>query len=238
MSQFNLPASLLKPVTVTAPYCTDEDVAILAAGDFLNLVPHNQKMGYGTDGVFNSGSPWTLHSASVDPMALQMSVGMAVWLSAPTTTYKSPGDLLFIDAIAANQITLHRPSFLTGVGMPPGPPAGLTGVTFTVLTVLPQIVRISYNLDQRHAVDDLIYGRRHADQYDPRQLRHGTALNVLHSLYVGMARGAKDSDNWWAKAGEIKQQRDAWEQWASVTWRNSTAGTDRTGPFNTRIVRG
>ena len=240
----NIPAPMpwgyVPSVTVTQSYCTDEDVYIEAPGDYADIVPRNQTMGAGADGVFAAGAPWLMTSASFDPLAGGVTAGMACQFLGPTASFPGPGDLCFVDSVAANNMVFHRPGLAMGLGLPPcpTPAAGLTGVKFRVLSCYAQIMRQSYELDRLYGTDDLVFGRRHVDQYDPRQLRRYTALLVLKGLYVGMARGSKSDDHWWGKVNEMKEQLAELARYAAVTWKNNVSGMDRADPFSTRVIRG
>src|SRR5580704_10785750 len=99
----NLPAQSL-PV-----YATDEDILVKASGDFMTLAPAWQCMAKGTDGFFNSGQPWVLNSTAVNFATNGVTANQVVCLSAPKSQYPGGGDLLAIDSVSGNTITLRRP---------------------------------------------------------------------------------------------------------------------------------
>src|SRR5262245_5648288 len=131
------------PAQTLPVYATDEDIAVRAGGDFILLAPPWQQMAAGTDGVFASGAPWVLTSASVDFQANGVQPNQVVLLSAPRTSFPGGGRLLAIDSVASGAITLRRLHKELNVGQPPAPAAGLTSVAFSVTTLDPQIEEAS-----------------------------------------------------------------------------------------------
>lgn len=176
----------------TAPvYCTDEDLLVHAGGDFAILCPPWQQMAIGTDGVFVSGSPWVLTSASVDFQANAVAPNQVVWLTAPKAQYPGGGHFLAIDSVSGNSLTLRRPYKGLNVGQPPAPAAGLTAVAFAISTLDPQIEEASYDLKQRYAIDDNpVQGlyRSSAWIYDLQVLRVATVYTVLLERYTQETR--------------------------------------------------
>ena len=157
----NLPA-LTPPV-----YATDEDILVKASGDFMTLAPSWQCMAKGTDGVFQSGQPWVLTSASVNFGSNGVAPNQVVCLSGPKSQYPGGGDLLAIDSVSRhNAITLRRPHKDLNVGSPPAPAAGLTGVTFTITTFDPQIAEASFDIKRRFGIDENITFRDSSWIYD------------------------------------------------------------------------
>ena len=75
--------------------------------------------------------------------------------------------------------------------MPPAPTAGLTGVTFAINTLDPQIEEASYDLKQRFAIDDnpLVGEYRSSSWiYDLQVLRVATVYSVLLERYTQETR--------------------------------------------------
>src|SRR5271165_1749378 len=166
------------PETTTPVYATDEDILVRASGDFVTLAPAWQRMAAGTDGYFNSGQPWVLNSTSVNFATNGVSPNQVVLLSGPKSQYPGGGDLLAIDSVSGNAITLRRPHKDLNVGMPPGPAAGLTGVTFSITTFDPQTEEASFDLKRRFGIDENITFRDSTWIYDLRDLRIATVLTV------------------------------------------------------------
>lgn len=225
-------------MTEIIPYCTDEDIAVRAGGDLLALVPGDQKIASGSDGVFGVGDRWLLTSAGVDFVARGAAGGNICLLTAPKAVFRVPGDLLAVEAAEVGGLRLRRKGMTAGSGDPPGPIAGATGVEFALLTLGPQISAESYEIDQLYGTDDLVYGRRHADQYDRRQLIELTAIRVIKNQYLSMARSSTNSDHMYAKYGEYKAKVELLEKRLQVMWTNAPPGLDKTSPFGVRALRG
>lgn len=179
------------PSQTTPVYCSDEDILVHAGGDFAVLCPPWQQMATGSDGAFAPGAPWVLTSTSVDFQANGVGPNQVVWLTAPRSQYPGGGHFLAIDSVAANAVTLRRPYKGPGVGQPPAPAAGLTGVSFAISTLDPQIAEASYDLKQRYAIDDLAGGnlaRSSSWIHDLQVLRVATVYSVLLERYTQEAR--------------------------------------------------
>ena len=183
----------------TSPYA--------ASADFLILCPRDQKLVCGSDGAFLPFNPWTLTSTSVDFLSNGIAPGQIVQFSKPVSCFKPPGEILVVDSVAPNAITLRRKGQSAGVGQPPAPQAGLTSVEFLVATLGPQIALASYDIDRRYGINDLIVGRRTSDLYDPREVREATVLTVLYKQYLDMSRGFEGQpDTFTTKAQLIREE--------------------------------
>ncbi len=178
----NLPAQSL-PV-----YATDEDILVKASGDFVTLAPSWQCMAKGTDGVFATSVPWVLTSSTINFATNGVSPNQVVALTAPKSQYPGGGDLLAIDSVSGNSITLRRPHKDLNVGMPPAPAAGLSNVAFTVTTFDPQIEEASFDLKRRFGIDENITFRDSSWIYDLRDLRMVVVLTVLYDRYTAELR--------------------------------------------------
>ena len=114
-------------------YATDEDIALRASTDFIALCPRDQVLATGTDGVFDPSDPWTLRSTSVDFAAFGLVPGLLARLTRPTNVFSPNGEIFAIHGVATGAITLRRKGQLpAGIGQPPSPPGGLSGVEFAV----------------------------------------------------------------------------------------------------------
>ncbi len=221
-------------------YATDEDVALRASTDFVLLCPADQKLAYGTDGVFYPSDLWTLTSASVNFLANSLSPNQIARLSKPATAFQSPGELLAVATVAAGGITLRRKGQTAGTGQPPSPSTGLAGVEFTVATLAPQIARASYDLNRRYGIDDLVAGRTSNDLYDPQEVRDVTVLTVLHMQYLAAGRGETINDSFAAKARVIKDELDDLLARVVIHWKPASDPSmisPSTTKFSTRITR-
>lgn len=221
-------------------YCTDEDIAIRAPGDFRILCPKDQLLAQGADGVFAPGARWVMSSASVDFGAQGVKRGHVAVLTKPTSSFPEPGSILAVESVAGQAVTLRRRGMNAGIGQPPAPAAGLSGVEFWFLTFAAQIGNASFELNQRYGVDDLVVGRRTSDLWDPQELVDVCVLKVLVDQYSAMARDAGNgsNDHLWTKYRATKDELDETLRRVEVTWKLQPPGADRTGLFRTRIQRG
>lgn len=223
----------------TIVYATDEDIALRASADFALLCPRDQKLAYGADGSFNPADRWTLLSTTVNFAAQGVAPGMLLLLTAPVGTFKPPGEALVVVSATAGSVTLRRKGQPAGVGQPPSPAAGLTGVEFTAPSLVPQIARAGEDLNRRYGIDDLLAGRRSGDLADPKEIRDAVVLTVLHRQYLDMSREAGSGpDIFAAKAGPIKAELDDLLARVVVRW-NSLGGLAEpsTSRFSTRLAR-
>jgi len=223
----------------TIVYATDEDVALRASADFALLCPRDQKLAYGTDGSFNPADRWTLLSTTVNFAAQGVAAGQLLFLTAPVATFKPPGEALVVVSISAGAVTLRRKGQPAGLGQPPSPAAGLTGVEFTALSLAPQVGRAGEDLNRRYGIDDLLAGRRTTDLADPKEIRDAVVLTVLHRQYLDMSReSGANPDIFAAKAGPIKAELDDLLARVVVRW-NPAGGLAEpsTSRFTTRLTR-
>lgn len=211
-------------MTAVATYCTDEDISIRSSGDFPILVPKDQRIATCTDGVFaaSAGGSWSITSASVDFTAQGVSAGMVAQLSAKGSI--PIGELLAIDIVAGPTLTLRRKGMLSATGQPPGPAAGLSGVSCSIQTFGPQIESASYEINRRYGVDPNIPNRRLIDMYDVRELQMACMLTVLWKAYDDQTRNAGDRTNdFTAKAKFRKAELDEVLARLNLHWKSLTA---------------
>jgi len=221
---------------LTTVYCTDEQIAVRATGDFVVLCPHWQRQAYGADGVFASDDLWTLTSAAVDFEASGVAAGMVVSLTKPTSAYKGSGDLLAVDSVSGSSVVLRRiGQAASGTGAPPCPTGGLTGVEFAVPTMGPQIDDASFDLNRRFNIDPDLPGRTPSDLRDLRDLREATVLTVLLNRYV--AENRTERGDFPLKIGSTKQALDDVIARLSIRWGQTGSDTPDSNLFSCRIVR-
>jgi hypothetical protein len=225
----NLPAQSLPS------YCTDEDILVRASGDFVTLAPSWQRMAAGTDGVFAAGIPWVLNSASVNFGTNGVKPNQVICLTGPKSSYPGGGDLLAIDSVSGTAITLRRPHKDLNIGMPPGPAAGLTGVSFSITTFDPQIEEASFDIKRRFGIDENITFRDSSWVYDLRDLRMATVLTVLYDRYTAELRS--DRGDWVRKMGHIRNLRDEVIDRVQVRWGPLGNSAEATGIFSQRVSR-
>jgi hypothetical protein len=194
----------------TSLYCSDEDLLIAAPGDFAQLVPLSQAIAKGKDATFaaSSSGSWVLTSVAVSFSLNNVQSGQVLQIRGPQATYPTV-DLLAVDAVAGNSVSLRRPGLPTGMGCPPGPAAGMAGVEFLIGTLYPQIERASYDLRKSFDLDDAVPGRMFSDMYDPRELQEACIALVLARQYRDMARHAGKFEDFSEKA---KIHQDDWSR--------------------------
>lgn len=223
------------PESTTPVYATDEDIAVRAAGDFLTLCPSWQVMATGTDGVFANGVPWQLTSATVNFESNGVAANQVVWLSGPKSTFPGGGQLLAIDTVVGNAINLRRLHKDLNVGQPPGPAAGLTGVTFTINTLDPQTEEASFDIKRRFGIDENITFRYSSWIYDLRDLRMATVLTVLKDRYRAETR--TDRGDFAIKANSISRALDEILDRVQVRWGPYGNSSEPSSIFGCKVTR-
>jgi len=226
----------------TVGFCSDEDVALRAGADLPVLLPADQAYAAGNDGVFASGTRWLLASVSAAFSTQGVAAGMIASLSLPVRGQIVPDQTFIVDSVAVGGATLRRKGLASGAGQPPAPVGGATAVPFTVSTFAPQILRASYDLDQRLGLTSS------SVLADPTQLTQACVLTVLWPLYEMAARRetpeAKTSEDrdashaqmLWAKSRSLKNELE--ELLGRLTIQLSTDPVGQTlNKFGMRVSR-
>lgn len=214
---------------LTSLYCSDEDLAVRAAGDFGDLVPPDQIKARGIDGTIENGA-WAMTSATTDFAARGVVVGDMVKLWGTKGTVESdrfgpekPGTWMAVESVATTTLTLRRKGLAVNVGEPVGGVFDLTSASFIVATLGPQIERAARDLNHRFGIDSARINRTTGDLYDIDDLREACELTVLHKLYWACSR--QKDDDWKIKAAWLKKELE--EVLARLTIRWGTDGEDR-----------
>jgi hypothetical protein len=223
------------PAQTTPVYCNDEDIAVRAGNDFVALCPPWQMMGTGTDGVFSSGTPWVLTSASNNFATNGVVPNQIVWLNGPKSTYPGSGQILAIDSVSGTSLTLRRVYKDLNIGWPPGPAAGITGVSFSVLTLDPQSARATFDIKRRFGIDENITGRTSSWVYDLQDLREATMLTVLRDRYIQEAR--TDRGDFARKAKQIQVDLQLVLDRCQVRWGPLGNSAEPATVFSCKIAR-
>jgi hypothetical protein len=218
-------------------YCTDEDILVRASGDYITLCPSWQAMGKGTDGAFAAGLPWVLSSSSVNFGSNGVKPNQVVALLTPRSQFPGGGDMLAIDSVSSDgfSITLRRPHKDLNVGQPPAPLAGLTGVTFAIVTFDPQIEEASFAIKRAYGIDETLPMRNSAYVYDLRDVRILTVLTVLYDRYTSELRS--DRGDWVRKMGHIRSQRDEVAGRVEIRWGAMGNSAEPSTIFSTKLSR-
>lgn len=210
---------------MSTPYATDEDIALRASVDFSLICPYDQTITEGTDGAFLANDRWTLRSSSADFQARGLMPGHLVQIA----ENGPDGATFVVESAGPIDVRLRRKGLPGGIGEPPGPIAGRSGLSFRVVTLGPQVALAVDDLTRRFGIS------RPLD--DPGELRDAVVLTVLHRQYLSSSReqGGRH-DEFAAKAAIAKEALD--ELLARLTIRTaSITGTPPTTRFNTRMSR-
>ncbi|WP_165221900.1 hypothetical protein [Aquisphaera insulae] len=216
-------------------YATDENIAVHASGDFSVLCPDWQKLAWGNDGVLLASSPWVLSSASVNFSRAGVVPGHVVLLRKPSTVFKGSGELLAVDAVAGNTVTLRRLGLAPGAGQPPSPGGDLNAVEFLMTTLDPQTEEASFDLNRRLSIDPLLTGRAPSDLHDLRELRQACVLTVLARRYAAEVRGSQG--DFALKLSDVKQELGEILARLQLRWGAGGTAENSTSWLSTRIVR-
>lgn len=167
-------------------HATDEDVVIEAPADFPLLCPKDQRLAWGLDGVFTPEDRWMLRSSSVDFEGQGIEPGKVVQLLGPSASFKPPGEAVVVETVSGSVVVVRRKGQDAGVGQPPGPVGGVTGVEFVVTTLGPQLERASEELSRRLGLNEEDSGELSAE--DTGALRDVVVSAVLAQQYMVMGR--------------------------------------------------
>ena len=226
--------STLGSGSLATVYCTDEQIAVRAGGDFVLLCPKWQKLAFGLDGVFTAGTPWSLSSASASFVAAGISPGNVLWLQKPNTTDRGTGELFCVDSVTATSATLPRVGLASGTGLPPGG-SGLTGVEYTVLTLTPQIEDVSFWINRMWNIDPARPGRQPVDARDLRDIRDFCVLTVITRRLVAELQD-KPNNAWALKLQGYREELSIVQARVDLRW-TQTDTMPNSRLFSTRLVR-
>lgn len=234
-----MPTSQSLPTQSSPTYCVDEDVAVHAGGDYTTLaLPWNQ-LAYGVDGAFAPNAPWVLTSASNNFEQQGVTGGNVIWLTTPKSQFPGGGQLLAVESTSGSSATLRRIYKDVNVGQPPAPIAGLTQVTFNVLTFADMIAEASYDLKQRFTIEDLplFLGNQHSSQFilDRQVLRVATVYTVLLERYTQESR--TERGDFEKKVVRFRQKLDDAISRVQVRWQPIGSALEPTSLFSCKVCR-
>jgi hypothetical protein len=217
-------------------YCTDEDVAIRAMGDYPAIVPASQLLAHGTDGTIAGTARWRLDSATVDFYGAGVHAGNVAWLTRPAASFGPQGELFAVESVSLAGVLLRRLGRKQFVGQPPAPAAGLTGVEFRVLTFDPQIETATFEINELYGIDPTVPELSAARLTNPRQLQQLCALWVLERAYGAQMR--KREEDFALKHAQYEEELE--DLRSRVVVRRGPHGSEAApgGLFGTRIRRG
>lgn len=223
------------PSRLAVTYATDEDVVAEAGADFRELCPNSFKFAYGKDGAFSPSDLWTLTSATVNFAGQGVRPNMIAQLRGPTSAFKGSGELLAVESVGSGSVTLRRIGEATGVGQPPSPASGLTGVEFLVTSLHSQLDAASRKLNEQFSMDPALPGRQPGDAYDLSVIRTATIYLVLARRYNDMVR--TDRGDFTEKAKFYMQAyRDEIDS-ATIRWGASGRAQPPTSHFGMKLTR-
>lgn len=223
------------PAELAIVYCSDEYICSLIPGDFAALVPKDQVVAYGTDGVFSSGDLWTLSSATVNFQNQGVKVGHVVQLIGPPATFSGSGTKLAVGAVSGSTVTLRRIARPDTIGQPPSPIGGLTGVSFKVVTFDPQIEDVCYEINNKFGIDPNFMLSAPPQIYDLRQLQRAAAITVIVRAYRTDTR-SKDGD-FSLKLYRFENELSNALGLVQVRWNQLNLNPPTNNRFNTRLSR-
>ena len=204
--------------TLQYVYCSDEDIAVRAGGDFSLLCPKWQKLAYGADGVFQASDPWTLTSGTAAFDQAGFGPGYIVLLTQPRTRFKGSGELFGVALPPAPQAITLRRLIATPQGMPPGLPGStLPSVEFTVLTMMPQIEAATFWCNQTYGIFPQTAGRRPTDADDLRDLKDFVVLTVICRRLVAEVQD-KFNASWGLKLQHYQNELSAVTSRIQLRW--------------------
>ena len=216
-------------------YATDEDVAVRAGGDFITLCPAWQQMAAGNDGFFAADSPWIFNSVSTSFQNNNVYPNQVLWLTGPKSVYPGGGQLLAVDSVSGSSLTLRRLHQNLNIGQPAGPAAGLTGITFAINTLFPQIEEASFAIKRQYGIDENITYRDSSWVYDLRDLRIATVLWVLYDRYTAETR--TERGDFARKASVIKNQLSQVLDRVQVRWGPYGNSAEPSTVFSCKLTR-
>jgi hypothetical protein len=227
----------------TILYATDEDIALRASADYRLLCPKDQQIAIGTDGVFHSSDRWTLTSVTVDFQARGAAPCQLIQITKPGTGPLPVCEGYVVSAVAPGAATLRRKGQPSGVGEPPSPATGLTGIGFSIATFGPQIALATADINRRFGITTggAYTGRCASELADPTELRDAVVLTVLSRQYLDMSREvAAPSDTFAEKARLTKGELDELLDRLALHWSRSVVDAGLASPstrFSTRMSR-
>ena len=197
-------------------------------------------MASGIDGYFNAGYPWILNSPSNVFDQQGCVAQMVVQLTGPQTAFRGSGQFFAIDSALGSALTLRRIDQPLNAGMPPAPAAGLTGVSFIVNTLNPQIENATRDIKSRYGIDEMVFYRASLWMYQGvedlyRDCRDVTVLETLYQRYQHEAR--VDKGDFAKKAKTFKQEFEESMNQVQIRWGPFGNSQPPATKFGTRFAR-
>lgn len=221
-------------------YATDEDLARFVPHDFAVLQPRAQLVARGADGAFAAvaGGSWAMTSASVAFATRGVQAGMvAVLTKEPAASrpanWPASGEIVAVDSVSGSTVTFRRIGMESAQGMPPGPAAGVTAVTFELRTFYPQLEDASYDLNRKLGIVPGLDGSSPTDLEDLRDLRRACCLMVICKALPSAMHD--QGDRWDTKRKEYAEQLRTEMDSLILRWKGNRG--DSTPRLGARITR-
>jgi hypothetical protein len=182
------------PRTERNIYCTDEDIAV-ETEDYYFLCPRDQIDAYGTDGYIAADDPWALYSSVVDFGQNDVQPSTIAYLSTPDTVWgPDPGEAFAVSGVdpgTTHRVVLRRKGRGDGIGDPPGIGVEILGVTFTILSLRPQIIKATDIIDDRFGVSAALANDPTAavDPVGLKRVNRACVYLVLAHQYMSISKG-------------------------------------------------
>lgn len=192
------------PDTWDGYFATDADVAAaVASEDYGRIAPANQAVAEGTDGVIPAGG-FTLTSAENPSFANRGVIpGMVLRVR---DSGVGTADLFAISDVDGGTLTLRRIGLGDGEGEPPGEVAGLTAISFDVLTFRRQLEVATEWLSS-------LTGQEPGSTTIPTRMLHATVAKVASDAYgrIGdtFTPGTHGGGPWQLKAAKHRADLNA-----------------------------
>lgn len=232
------------PLNTSPVYIADEHLWVRARGDYITLATASEQLAFGTDGAFAPSAQWALTSATIDFQSQGVSPRNVVWLTGTSTPVKTAfpggGRAFAVDTVVGNTITLRLPMNNPGVGQPPAPIAGLTGVIFTINTFAALIEDVSFDIKSRFGLDEAMTYRSSSWIYQGaedlyRDLRAVVVLQVLKKAYAAELRSNKG--DWFEKLKRIECEYDGILDRVQIRFGPVGNSSESTTVFSCKISR-
>jgi len=203
---------------VSTVYCTDEDLAVRATGDFPILCPPWQNLASGSDGMVDASNLWLLSSPTVDFEAAEVAAGNVVKLTHRTINRYGSGFLYAVESVSSSGVTLRNIGLPSMGGAPPVPIGGMTSIVFEVPHLRGQIEEVSYRINRDYRIEDALIDpdREVADLYDVRELRELCVLMVLHQRYT--IENRSEGSDYKAKIDLLQKEIDELSPRVRLRW--------------------
>lgn len=212
------------------PYCTDEDLWIVAKDDYFTATEGEGVTASGDDGYFDPESPWGLRSDS-NRFAMQgVAVGSVCRLGETRTR---PGGWSFIvQAVTDDALTIRIPGCGPEIGYPPALIYPDAMIKFATQSAIATIASVSAEMRAAYRIAD------DATIPDPETFKSAIVYLCLQRIFLGASEQAGNQnafrDNYYSKSQLYGQMAESSR--GILSGLESTAATPRDVFKSVRIV--